>query len=176
MSLFDKLINKRIIIGAILILLGVLIIIFKSYTFTYSCYLFGLLLIALGIIDIIKGKTSIGTFKIAIGFIIGLFPWIKSFLIIIACFAIGFILIIYGIYKLRLNLQLINYCERSWDKMILLLFPIFLFFLGALFITGGFINNNIIFNIIYYVLGSVLIIIGLFIVIKKDNKIIKGVS
>ena len=90
--------NQAVISAALMLIIGILLIVFKSQLLSITMTILGACLIVLGALDLIERRDYLlFAVKVAIGILIIVCGWT---LLEIACYVIGALLLIYGLMQL----------------------------------------------------------------------------
>lgn len=163
MSLKD---NKKLILPIIYIICGVLFIIFRQQVVSWICSAFGAIIICIGIINLLDAtkfldqnvkslKITSSIITIIIGALVVIFAWVVTSIII---WVLAIYFIIYGA-------TIITKSVAKEIKNIPLIYGILYLATGILLIFDN--------KIVYIVLGSLLVLAGIFelyTLLKRQNK------
>ena len=155
--------KNNIISGLIMALLGLLLCIFKTKLIEAAINTFGGLLLILGILELVREKSSTGIVKIVFGVIMIVF---SLALWEIALLIIGLLVILSGIFKLKTAVGLQKYVGNSMDKIKIILPSIFTIIAGVLLVLCKWYLANT----LCVILGIVLMINGILTFLNLDNR------
>ena len=161
----DKKVDKRsaLISGLIMVIIGLLFIIFQGKILSILFTIFGVLLIAFGIIDLLNKQNVSGLIKIIIGVIIIVFGWA---FVSICLYIVAVLLILFGFYNLY---NLLKYKTRGTSKevtVLLYLSPILDIVCGVFL----FINQIVAINYAFIFFGIILILDGLSLMLSTKGE------
>lgn len=156
--------KENVAMSLSLIVIGILLCIFKSDTVHFAFTIAGIILIGYGIFDVFKKNTQGGIIKIVSGAVLVLFGWL---LIVVALILVGVFFTIIGIMDFSHLNDTLSRCHSLGEKMLNFFLTVVKMTLGLLLIINSFFALDIIFIII----GAVLILDGIGYLFEKSNEV-----
>ena len=137
--------NSELFSSLLYILIGVLLIVFRSQTLGWAMTIAGVIFIVSGILDLIKKNWTGGAVSLIIGIAILVLGWIATQIVLLV---LGILIAIKGI------VALIDVLKQSKKNALQILFPILSVVLGIMLAFG----NGL--DIMIIVVGALLLIDG----------------
>lgn len=150
-ELTEKLKNN-VLSGLIMIVIGLLLCIFRVKLIETAIVTFGVLLIILGILELVKDKSSNGIVKIVIGAIMIFFSLL---LWEIAVLIIGLLIVLVGLFKLKNAIAVQKYTDKIINKILTILPSAFTIIVGILLVLCK-----------WFLANTLCLILGIFILIN----------
>ena len=125
------------------IVLGALLVIFKSQMLSWAMTIAGIFFLVMGIIDLTKGRTMAGSINIIIGVAILVLGWLVLNVVLLV---LGVLIAIKGVT------ELIDVLKRKRRNIIQLLFPILTIVIGVSLALGD-------------ALGDIIAIVGILLIV-----------
>ena len=137
--------NSELFSALLYIVIGILLVVFKSQTLNWAMTIAGIVFVVSGILDLVKRNWSSGTVSLIIGIAILVLGWLAATIVLLV---LGILITVKGI------VALIDVFKKSQKNALEILFPILTVVVGIMLAFG----NGL--DIMLIIVGALLAIDG----------------